>query len=232
MLHYISLSVCGPYDVLVLVDLPHVKKAGIHHLRGRAAHDELPFTKTKHVKTLRFAFSDTYAPPEGFLQVLTFVLDLFEAVRSVEVYNGMDLERARYLYEDVLLNLFASLGPSLEPHLDTLETPLLPGKFNQNGIWYALIPNLSTFHRLEALKIPEQLFNQHVRNVINGEAVTPESTEGPMYLLPSLKLGFLPPTLGSPILDRCKLSTVILRHLWSTRTCFPSFVLWTCSLIV
>ncbi|KAL5389141.1 hypothetical protein DPSP01_002456 [Paraphaeosphaeria sporulosa] len=174
MLHYISLSVCGPYDVLVLVDLPHVKKAGIHHLRGRAAHDELPFTKTKHVKTLRFAFSDTYAPPEGFLQVLTFVLDLFEAVRSVEVYNGMDLERARYLYEDVLLNLFASLGPSLEPHLDTLETPLLPGKFNQNGIWYALIPNLSTFHRLEALKIPEQLFNQHVRNVINGEAVTPE----------------------------------------------------------
>ncbi|KAF2445536.1 hypothetical protein P171DRAFT_484213 [Karstenula rhodostoma CBS 690.94] len=196
MLRYVSLPAYGPCDVLVLDSLPSAKTADICILRSRATHHALPHTKIKHVKNLRFGFSDIDLNAEDFLQALSDILTLFEDVRSFELYDGMNLLCIFRSYEYTLLEVFSSLAPALEPHRHTLETLLFSAKFDEQGNWYSMVPDLSSFHQLKTLKLPDQLISQAIR-------VTDDNTEEPMRLFPSLKMEYLPRNLESLTLDRC-----------------------------
>jgi hypothetical protein len=212
MLRYISLPVYGTGDLEILMSLPNINTADICILRGRSAHSRGTSTKRiSHVANLRFSYSDVYSRPEDFLQALTRVSEGFANVRSFELYDGMGVHRHLYPYQDDLLHVFSVLVPALLPHRDTLEALLFSTTFEQKDHWYSAFPDLTAFHRLKTLKIPEQLISQLVRNVINSQLVSTATAEADMWLSPSLKIEHFPPNLELLTIDRC--SRVIYHYL-------------------
>ncbi|KAJ4347220.1 uncharacterized protein N0V89_011159 [Didymosphaeria variabile] len=204
---YISIPVYQASGVLILLDLPNVKTAELTILRGRASPEIRQSTEIiKHVENLRFPFVDMGSDPDEFVHAMASLLVLFENVRSIEVYDGVDHDQHRRFYNPWLLEIFSTLTPALTPLCETLQTLRYAGYFSYAEEYYCSFPDLSAFHQLKTLDIPQQLIFGRDR-----DSMDPPSISGPRWTSSRLRIDHLPPNIESMTLDRC--DGVILKYL-------------------
>ncbi|KAL1595105.1 hypothetical protein SLS60_009792 [Paraconiothyrium brasiliense] len=207
-LRYISIPVYGLSGALILWNLPNVKTVEFSIFRDRASPEVLPsnIEKISHVDNLRFRFSDLYTHPDEILYAMVCLVSLFENVRSVEVYDGIIEGDYGPFYNAWLLGIFSALTPALMPYRNTLETLCYVGQFSYSEDYHCSFPDLSAFHQLKTLDIPQQLVVGRQRTLMNQPPIVE-----PFWTFSRLKLNYLPPNQELLTLDRC--SGVILEYL-------------------